>query len=600
MYQVRKEVMNMERCEKRYYIRKPIQINPVMAYYAEQDNISLDVVQILTNRKTDDIRKFLRLQDMSYNDYNEIYGLTVASELIKKKISQGKKFRLLTDYDVDGITSTVIGMKALGYLGADVSYDIPDRHTDGYGLNKRLVEKAMNDNVDVIITFDNGIAACEAVQFAKDNGITVIVTDHHEVPFMEENGEKKYILPNADVIVDPKQPNDTSGFKEICGAMIGFKLAQALIPNLKELPLYDEIVEMAGIATVCDVMPVLNENRKIVSEAFDIINKGCNKAIKKIRELNGLANKKTNTYQIGFVIGPTLNASGRLDSAKESVEFLLEEDDAEISKKGFALRELNEKRKKLTEDGLKKAMDYADEHMSDKILIVPLENTDESVVGIIAGRLKEIYNKPAIVLSINKEKNIAKGSGRSIENYNMFESLSYYKEYFSAFGGHALACGVTIPLENLSFLSEKINMECSLTDDDLVKKIQIDIQIPLHQADEKLVNSISLLEPFGKDNEKPVIADRDVTIKGLRIVGANQNVLNLELVSSKGFNVKGVSFSNIDDIREKIETKYGKGTFESLLRKQSREDVKFSVIYSPDINEWNGVKTRQIIVNELV
>lgn len=590
-----------ERCKTEYFIRKDIPVKDELLSDIG-NNVPEEILKILANRKVNNIKDFLDPENIAFLSPFSIYGMDRIVDEINKGIKEKKRFRLITDYDVDGITSTVIGMKIFDYLKARVTYDIPDRRIDGYGINKRLIDEAYSDNVDIIITFDNGIAAYEAIAYAKSLGMTVLVTDHHNVPVNEIDGTCKEILPPADVIVDVKQEKDTTEFKEICGAMIAFKLAQALIPNLQELPLYNELLEMACIGTICDVMPLINENRKIVKIGLNIITNSENKGIQVLKELYGLNGKAVTSYHIGFIIGPTLNAAGRLKTAKTCVDFLLSDDSEYLKLTGEYLKELNDERKQLTEDGLKKAIGYADAHLDNRILVIALEGIDESICGIIAGRIKEMYNRPVVVLSIEKDKEIAKGSGRSIKEYNMFEELSKVKELFSAFGGHSMAAGLSIPVYNIEKLKNILNNKCNLTEKDMINKILIDIQLPLHLADENFVNGLQLLEPYGEGNKKPIIADRNVKILSANVIGKNKNVVSLKLKSEAGFPMDGIFFGGIESFIQQIDKKYETGTAERLIENRRNEDIELqmSLIYNPNINEWNGKKNIQAVINYMI
>lgn len=585
------------RCYKQYFIKINKEWSPELLKCKSKYNLEDEVCQIIANRKITNISNFL--SDNSIPDLtDEILNLKEAAQIIKSAISDNKKIRCLTDYDVDGITSTVISVKALKYIGADVSYDIPDRHTDGYGLNIRLVEEAIKDGIDVIVTFDNGIAAGEAVKFAKEKGLTVIVTDHHEVPFTMEGNEKKYLLPEADIIVNPKQPDDKSEFKEICGAMIAYQLTRVLIPDIDNNPINREFIEMATLGTVCDVMPLVELNRTLVKRGLKIIEEGCNPAIMKLKEIYNISDKKIMTYHIGFIIGPTLNAAGRLGSAKESVDFLLETDVNKIEEKAYALKEINDERKNLTDAGVKVALEYADSRVNDKVLIIPMINTEESICGIIAGRIKETYNKPTLVLSLNYDTGIAKGSGRSIEAFNMFEEFSKYKNLFSAFGGHKMACGISLPIENILKFEEIVNTESTLEPKDFVKNVSIDVRIPLHLTGQSLVDSISLLEPFGTGNPAPIIADKNVIIESARIIGANQNTVSLSLKTEKGFKIKGMFFNGVTEFKDMIDSKFGNSTADKILRNELQ--AKVDIIYNPSVNTWNGTTFPQAIIKEII
>ncbi|WP_099466727.1 single-stranded-DNA-specific exonuclease RecJ [Konateibacter massiliensis] len=516
--------------------------------------------------------------------------------LIQTKISEQKKIRVIGDYDIDGVNATYILLKGLKRCGAAVDTDIPDRMKDGYGINENLIDSAKEAEIDTIITCDNGIAATSQIAYAKELGMTVIVTDHHDIPFEEKDGVKTEIYPPADSIVNPKQSECTYPFDKICGAVVAFKLVQALYETYGIAQEECEpLLENAALATVGDVMDLSDENRIIVKEGLKRMNHTSSKGLSSLISLNGLKEGAISSYHIGFVLGPCINAGGRLDTAKRALELLNSETTEEAGRLAGDLKNLNDSRKALTLKGLEEALHIIEttELKKDKVLIVYLGECHESLAGIIAGRIRENYNKPVIVFT--DAEGCAKGSGRSIEAYNMFEELSKFKELYLKFGGHPMAAGLSLPTENIDILRKKLNEETVLTEEDFIAKVMIDVPMPLHYITEELIEQLELLEPFGKGNEKPTFAEKNIKVLSARILGKNQNVLKLSVQNETGTKLDALYFGNIDKFNDFLIEKYGEEEKDRLYAGRASE-VRLSLTYYPSINEYNGNRTIQIVI----
>ena len=502
-------------------------------------------------------------------------GAEEAAQLLEEKIKAKKKIRIVGDYDIDGVCSTYILYTALTQVGADADYKIPDRIRDGYGINEAIIETAWKDGIDTLLTCDNGIAAVGEIEQAKALGMTVIVTDHHEI--LKIDGEE--ILPPADVVVDPKQESCQYPNKEICGAVVAWKVVRILYERFglgEEKWL--EFLEFAAIATVGDVMKLQGENRIIVKEGLKKLGETPNIGLQKLAEKNNLDLRQLSAYHIGFVIGPCLNASGRLQTARLALELLLCRDPAEADRVALELKELNDQRKDMTAAGTEEAAEQVESQYSkDKVLVVFLPDCHESLAGIIAGRLRERYQKPVFVLTRAEEG--AKGSGRSIEAYHMFESLVEVKDLLTKFGGHPMAAGFSLPEENIEEFRLRLNENARLTEEDFVHYVWIDAAMPLEYISERLVEEFRRLEPFGQGNEKPLFAQKNLTIRSSRVLGKNRNVVRLSLVTDTGFPMDGIWFGNGDAFLEEM------GSARHM-----------NVVYYPDINEYNGNKSLQIII----
>ena len=503
-----------------------------------------------------------------------------AVAILQEKIENRNRIRIIGDYDIDGVMSTYILLESLRGLGCDVDMMIPNRITDGYGINEHLIEQAWQEGRDTIITCDNGIAAVTQIRKAKDLEMTVIVTDHHEVPFEDLEGERKEILPPADAIVNPKQKACSYPFAGLCGAVVAMKVMEALYEKMApEVDLVDKMLPFAGIATIGDVMDLQDENRILVKEGLQRLHHTTNLGLQELIRVNNLEPENISPYHIGFILGPCLNASGRLDTAKRALQLLLADSREEAAVLAGDLKNLNESRKEMTAQGLEKAIEQVESTsmMEDMVLVVFLPECHESLAGIIAGRLRERYHKPSFVLTRGEEG--VKGSGRSIESYSMYEKLCECKEYLTKFGGHPMAAGLSLEEENVERFRRKLNEQSGLTEEDLVEKVTIDVPMPIHYIRKDLVQELSLLEPFGKGNEKPLFAQKNLWVSQMRVFGKNRNVVKMRLTDENGYPMDGVYFGNGDEFAE-----------------EGRGKRKISIVYYPDINMYQGRESLQVII----
>ena len=567
-------------------IGKKYQISPRLAcLIRNRDVIGEEAVDRYLNGTISDLYDGMLMKDMDK-----------AIDILKEKILEDKKIRVIGDYDIDGVNATYILLEGLERLGADVDSDIPDRISDGYGLNRHLVERAYEAGVDTLITCDNGIAAADEIAYGKEMGMTVIVTDHHEVPFDEQDGEKRYRIPPADAVMDPKQPDCFYPFKGLCGAAVAYKLMEALWESMgKDSADLDDLIENVAIATIGDVMDLEDENRIFVKEGLQMLRRTKNPGLKALIECTGIDKNSLNSYHIGFVLGPCINASGRLDTAKRALELLRAGTQKEADILAGDLKALNDSRKDMTEEAVKQAEEQVETTTisKDKVLVVYLPDCHESLAGIVAGRIRENYYKPVFVLTDAEEG--VKGSGRSIDGYHMYEELNKCKELLTKFGGHRLAAGLSLPKENVGKFREMLNKNCTLTEEEMKEKVTIDMEMPFGCVTEGLVKELELLEPFGKGNTKPVFAARAVTLLGARILGKNRNVLKLQVQDVNGCRIEAMLFHHADDFLGKLEEQYGKTEVEALLKGRGRQ-IRISMTYYPDINEYMGKKTPQIVV----
>ncbi len=527
-----------------------------------------------------------KLKDRKYSGLN-LLDMDKAVQIISGKIDEKKKIRIVGDYDIDGVTSVFILEKGLKKAGGIVDHRIPHRIRDGYGLNRNIIEEAKDAGIDTIITCDNGIAAAEEIRLAKEYGMTVVITDHHEVPFEVVNGKKSENLPEADAIVDPKREGDPYIFKSICGAYVAYKFIVCFYERRGIDPKEtEEFLEIAAFATIGDVMPLRQENRILVKEGLKRLKKTENPGLKALIDLNSLSDKDLSPYHVGFILGPCLNAAGRLDDAENALELLLCEDKESAHDKAVILKEMNDSRKSLTEKGVKNALElaFSEEYFNDRVLVIFLEDCHESIAGIIAGKVREQTGKPVFILTKGEtfdEEPCLKGSGRSIDAYHMFNEMTAVKDLFIRFGGHTKAAGLSILKDNLMELRKRLNENATLTDDDLVIKVLVDMELPMSYVNLALIEELSKLEPYGTDNEKPLFAARDVKIEDLSILGKSGNVLKGRI--SDGHTGHDCIYfgSDTEDIKKYIEDRGG-------------ENLK--VVYSPDINEFRGTKSVQIVI----
>ena len=576
MYVIYLEEQTMERW---YVMMKKADFSSIGAKY----NISPVIARLIRNRdiiEDEEINLYLNGTIADLYDGMLMKDMDKAVEILSEKIREEKPVRVIGDYDIDGVMSTYILLESLRGLGCDVDMMIPNRITDGYGINEHLIEQAWQEGRDTIITCDNGIAAVTQIRKAKDLGMTVIVTDHHEVPFEDLEGGRKEILPPADAIVNPKQKACSYPFAGLCGAVVAMKVMEALYEKMApEVDLVDKMLPFAGIATIGDVMDLQDENRILVKEGLQRLHHTTNLGLQELIRVNNLEPENISPYHIGFILGPCLNASGRLDTAKRALQLLLADSREEAAVLAGDLKNLNESRKEMTAQGLEKAIEQVESTsmMEDTVLVVFLPECHESLAGIIAGRLRERYHKPSFVLTRGEEG--VKGSGRSIESYSMYEKLCECKEYLTKFGGHPMAAGLSLEEENVERFRRKLNEQSGLTEEDLVEKVTIDVPMPIHYIRKDLVQELSLLEPFGKGNEKPLFAQKNLWVSQMRVFGKNRNVVKMRLTDENGYPMDGVYFGNGDEFAE-----------------EGRGKRKISIVYYPDINMYQGRESLQVII----
>ncbi|MDY3057067.1 MAG: single-stranded-DNA-specific exonuclease RecJ [Mediterraneibacter faecis] len=555
-------------------IAEKYQISPIIArLMRNRDVIGDEAIDFYLNGTVEDLYDGLLMKDMDR-----------AVDILKEKIEEGKKIRVIGDYDIDGVNATYILQQGLAGLGADVDTDIPDRIKDGYGLNQMLIDRALEDDVDTIITCDNGIAALNEIAYGKENGMTIVVTDHHEVPYLEENGEKKYLLPPADAVVDPHRADCEYPFKGLCGAAVAYKLVEVLYrvsgkPEQEVEHLQESLMENVAIATIGDVMDLVGENRVFVKKGLELLKTTKNEGLHALMQCTGVDTANLNTYHIGFVIGPCINAGGRLDTAKRALELLNASNRREAVTLAADLKELNDSRKEMTEEGVEEAVRQIESSSwkDDQVLVVYLPECHESIAGIIAGRIKERYYRPTFVLT--KGETGVKGSGRSIEAYDMFAEMSRCRELFTKFGGHKLAAGLSLEEEKVEVFRKRINELADLTEEDLQMKVSIDMRLPFPYINEELIHELKILEPFGKGNGKPLFAESKLRVIQPRIFGKNRNVLKCRLEDQQGNQMEAVYFGEVED----------------CLRQMEKKQI-MSFTYYPSINEYMGRRTIQLTI----
>ncbi len=561
------------------------------------------IARLVRNRDQvteDQIRVYLYGTLADIPDPGLLKDVHKAAGIIKEKISQKKKIRIISDYDVDGVSSNYILMKGLERCGADVDYKIPDRIQDGYGINIHLIKQAKEDQVDTIITCDNGISAKEQVEYGNSLGMTIIITDHHDVPFTMEGGVKKELLPPAAAIVNPKQSDCPYPFKKICGAVVAMKFIQVLYEACGIDPSETEnFLEIAALATNCDVMPLVEENRIIVREGLRRMMKTRITGLEALIEANGLKGKTLTVYHLGFVLGPCINSSGRLSSAKYAVELLLCPDKKQCDAMASHLVDLNKDRKAITEKGVRDSIAYLLEsgHYKDDIHVVYIPDLHESLCGIIAGKVRERFHHPAFVLSDGLEG--IKGSGRSIDSYSMYEEMSKIKECFSSFGGHPGAAGFTLRDRCLEEFREKINESSRLTEEDFTVKVKGDLILPLTMVSEQLLEEIRILEPFGLGNSRPLFLARDLKIRSLKVIGKNRKVVKMFVTDANGYGITAMYFEDPDLLLGKLENAVGKDQARAVLRGYRHQVYLSRAAFQPDINEYMGRKEPQIILKHV-
>lgn len=571
---------------------------------ARKHNISPILARIIRNKEIvgdSAIEKYL------HGGYDDLYDPHLMKDidkgvfLIRESIEENKKIRIIGDYDIDGVQSTYILYKGLLKCGANVSYAIPDRITDGYGINVNLIDAALNDGIEVIITCDNGISALDAIAYAKEHNLTVIVTDHHDIPYEEtENGTRIYKKSPADAIINPKQDDCHYPYKGLCGAGVAYKFIQVLYESFGMDESESKVfIENAGFATVGDVMDLTDENRILVKIGLSMLRNTTNIGMNALIEANNLDKTSIDSYHIGFVLGPCINASGRLDTAVRSLKLLLTENVEEAKKLAEELLEFNTERKNMTEKGVEEAIAQveASEMKNDRVLVVYLPSVHESIAGIVAGRIREKYYKPVFVLT--KGESWVKGSGRSIEEYSMYDELVKCSELLDKFGGHPMAAGLSLMEENIDTFRKKLNDNCTLSDDEMTEKVRIDAVVPIDCMTMDITKQLSLLEPCGKANTKPVFAARNVRVTGAKVLGQNRNAIRLNLVSDSGATATGITFGDADLFLERLEEKFGIIEKDLLLQGKAQHTI-LNMLFYPKVNVWNGTESLQIVINDIL
>ena len=573
---------------------------------SQEFGISPVLARIIRNRDVitdEEMRKFL------YGTMDDLYApqllkdMNKAVDILLEKIAEHKKIRIIGDYDIDGVCSTYILYKGLSYCGAVVDTAIPHRMKDGYGLNENLVQEAYDSCADTILTCDNGIAAFSQIAYANELGMTVVITDHHEVPYEETDGERRYLIPKAAAVVDPKQEDCNYPFSEICGAVVAYKVILALVAKQQntdwkavmksELGL--ELMEFAAFATIGDVMELRDENRIIVKNGLELMKNTRNMGLKALMDATGTQPQNVKPYTIGFVLGPCLNATGRLDSAVSALELFQAKDRAVAATIAGNLKSMNDSRKELTLDGVEQAIVQVEEkgYGKDRVLVIYLPDVHESLAGIIAGRIREKYGKPSFVLT-NAEDGV-KGSGRSIEAFHMYDEMTKCKELFTKYGGHKLAAGLSLPEENVEKLRCALNENCTLTEEDFEEKVLIDVPMPMEYVSLAFIEELDKLEPFGNGNAKPLFAQKQVRFVKGKILGQNRNVAKYTVADENGKVYEMIYFGDIEALNNYMRQEFGEASVDSLYYGTCR-DIQMSVAYYPDVNEFRGNVSIQMVM----
>ncbi|MCQ2507647.1 MAG: single-stranded-DNA-specific exonuclease RecJ [Dorea sp.] len=562
-------------------------INPITArLIRNKDIIGEEAIDFYLNGSLSDLHDGMMMK-----------GMGAAIGILMEKINEGQRIRIIGDYDIDGVNATYILLEGLSFLGAVVDYDIPHRIEDGYGLNRDLITRAYQDGIDTIVTCDNGIAATEEIYYAKELGMTVVVTDHHEIPYVMDGEDKDYIIPPADAVIDPKQPGCFYPFKGLCGAAVAYKLVEALCEVMgQDAYELDYLIENVAIATVGDVMELIDENRIFVKEGLQMLSRTHNKGLQSLIDICGLDRNKITAYSIGFVLGPCINASGRLDSAKMSLELLLAKTKGEADRLAGELKALNDSRKNLTTEAVEqgKEMIEASSLKQDRVLVLYLQGCHESLAGIVAGKIREAYYKPTLVITDGEEG--LKGSARSIDDYHMYEELNKCQHLLTKFGGHEKAAGFSLTKDNLIPLRKLLNQNCSLTEENLQEKVVLDMQLPFEYITLDLIEDLEKLEPYGNGNKKPVFVLKNISIRRASILGKNRNVMKLQLKDPYGVELEALMFkSQFEPLFTCITEKYGEATVRNL--EAGREmNILMDMTFYPEINDFRGVKNVQLKV----
>jgi single-stranded-DNA-specific exonuclease len=587
--------------KERWLIRKT---SAPIAELSKASGLNDTIVAILANRgikESEEIDKFIHASLEDLYDPLLMKDMDKGTDIIKEAIINKKNIVIYGDYDVDGVTSTVVLYKALKRCGANVKYYIPDREYEGYGINSERIKLLKAEGTEVILTCDNGISAIEQIKLAKELELTVVITDHHEVPFVEdEEGNRSYVIPQADAVINPKQKSCSYPFKLLCGAGIAYKFAEALFEKLRIDAAYlNELIEFAGIGTICDVVDLIGENRIIAKNALARLKNTKNTGLDTLMEILGIKDKKISAGTIGFQIGPCINATGRLETAALSVELLLCEDKERARELSVFLSELNKKRQFMTTKNVEEIIQLIEnsELKNDKVLVVFKEDVHESIAGIVAGKIKERFNVPTLVITGGKE--MPKGSGRSIEEYNLFEELLKCKHLIEKFGGHPMAAGLSLKKENIAALRDELNRNCSLSSEDILPKVRIDRRIPLKAISLILIEQLEALEPFGKGNETPIFAEKNILIDRFYIFGKDANVLKLNLIIEElGRKIDGVAYGKVQEFNDLLKEKYGEDYLNILSNyNYSKEKLRIDITFYPYINHYNGVDSLQLRVS---
>ncbi|MDY4078123.1 MAG: single-stranded-DNA-specific exonuclease RecJ [Clostridium sp.] len=564
---------------------------------SKETNLHPLMVRLLANRDIKTGKEASLFLNGTINDLHDgslMKDMKKGVSIIKNAILDKKKIVIYGDYDCDGVCSTTILYKVLQALGANFKYHIPNREDEGYGMNSNRIRKLKEEGVEVILTCDNGISAMEEVRLAKELGMTVVITDHHDIPYVEEGGKRKNVIPEGDAVINPKQDNSYP-FKELCGAGIALKFSEQLVKAMgRNFDEFKYLYQFAAMATVCDVVELLDENRIIVKEGLKIINNNPNKGLNELIKVSKLEGKTIGEYHFGFVLGPCVNATGRLETADLSVELLITEDDDRARKLAQKLHELNAKRQDMTEESVERVLEKIkkEKNKDDKVIFVYDEEIHESIAGIVAGRVREYYNLPTIIMT--KGKDMPKGSGRSIEGYNMFEELNKCKEYIDKFGGHPMAAGLSVKKENLPLLKKALLSKCELTDEDIIPVIKIDSPISIEKIDESLVCDIESLRPFGKGNNSPLLGAKNLEVTRVFFMGKEGKFMKFRFKNSltAGY-IDGINFDKYEPFKEEFIDKYGENRF-LKLKDDGYGGFNMDIIYYPGINEFNGKRTIQL------
>ena len=547
-------------------------------------HISPRLASLIRNRDVigdEAINQYLNGTIAELYDGMQMKGMPQAVEILTEKIRDREKFRVIGDYDCDGINATYILLEGLEKLGAKVDSDIPDRIKDGYGLNQHLIDRAHEDGIDTIITCDNGIAAAKEIEYGKALGMTIIVTDHHEVPYKENEAGRRYILPPADAVVDPRQEGCEYPFKGLCGAAVAYKLIEALSEaNGQDVADLDYLLENVAIATVADVMDLTEENRILVKQGLEMLKRTSNLGLRALIQCIGLEGKKIQAYHIGFILAPCLNASGKLDTAKRALALLRAKTEREADMLAGDLKALNESRRDMTDRVVDEAMAKVErtDIRGDKVLVIYLPDCHESLAGLVAGRVRENYYRPVFVLTDSEDG--VKGSGRSIESYSMYEELTGCGDLLTKFGGHPMAAGLSIDKENVEKFKRRLNDQCTLSEEELTEKVVIDMELPFVAITEQFIEELEYMEPFGKGNTKPVFAARGVFMQHVKIIGKNKNVAKATAIDAAGNRMEAICFHDAQEFAKQCE----------------RNNGKMSITFYPGINEFRGERQIQIVI----